>query len=147
METESQLEKSSRKFLQLKFSNWLCCSDSCALSKLNWKHQKSIADIKSQISNAILRINSYYYLFLLLISRKRKRNATFRYWTFSSKGNVHKSSFGLFSRAPGPIKGSGAQKQRPHKLLLMFWSDKKNQKVYLLVTTAKLFRNNGKHFG
>ena len=73
LETESQLEKSSRKFLQ-NFSNWLCCRESCALSKLNWKHQKSIADIKSQISNQILRINSHFCLFLLLISRKRKRN-------------------------------------------------------------------------
>ena len=117
--------KFSRKFLQ-NFSNWLCCRESCALSKLNSKHQKSIADIKSQISNPILRINSYFWLFLLLISRKRKRNyATLRYWTFSSKGNVHKSSFGLCSRAPGPIKGSVAQKQKPHELLATLWFEKK----------------------
>ena len=38
---------SQPKFLL--FSNWLYCSESCALSKLNWKHQKSIANIKSQL--------------------------------------------------------------------------------------------------
>ena len=67
------------KKISAKFSNWLCCSESCALSKLNWKHQKSIADIKSQISNPILRINSYFCLFLLLNSRKRKRNLNYEF--------------------------------------------------------------------
>ena len=43
----------------------------------------------------------------------------------SSKGNVHKSSFGLCSRAPGPIKGSGAQKQRPQECLATLWFEKR----------------------
>ena len=46
----------------------------------------------------------------------------------SSKGNVHKSSFGLCSRAPGPIKGSGAQKQRPQERLATLWFEKR---IYL----------------
>ena len=43
---------------------------------------------------------------------------------------IHKSSFGLCSRAPCPNKGSGAQKQKPHELLWTLWFDKK--KVYLV---------------
>ena len=43
----------------------------------------------------------------------------------SSKGNVHKSSFGLCSRAPGPIKGSDAQKQRPQECLATLWFEKR----------------------
>ena len=52
-------------------------------------------------------------------------HATLRYWTFSSKGNVDKSSFGLCSLAPVSINESGAQKQRPHKLLWTLWFDEK----------------------
>ena len=48
--------------------------------------------------------------------------------TFSWKGNVHKSSFGLCSWALGPIKGSGAQKQRPHEILWTLWFE---ERVYL----------------
>ena len=43
----------------------------------------------------------------------------------SSKGNVHKSSFGLCSWAPGPIKGSDAQKQRPQERLATLWFEKR----------------------
>ena len=43
----------------------------------------------------------------------------------SSKGNVHKSSFGLCSWAPGPIKGSDAQKQRPQECLATLWFEKR----------------------
>ena len=58
-------------------------------------------------------------------------HATLRYWTFSSKGNVHKSSFGLCSRAPGSIKafhelkGLVPKKQRPQELLATLWFEKR----------------------
>ena len=52
-------------------------------------------------------------------------HTTLRYWTFSSKGNVNESSFGLCSRAPGQIKGSGVQKQRPQELLATLWFEKR----------------------
>ena len=53
-----------------------------------------------------------------------------------SNHNIHKSSHDLFFWASDPlinrfywnlsIKGSEAQKQRPHKLLWMLWFDEKN---------------------
>ena len=81
METESQLEKISRNILQ-NFSNWLCCSESCALSKLNWKHQKSIENIKSQLQtskvngklqilNTILR-TFLLFLFVSVVDQQEK---------------------------------------------------------------------------
>ena len=55
---------------------------------------------------------------------------------FSSNHNIHKSSHGLCFWASDPlinrfywnlsIKGSEAQKQRPHELLWMLWFDEKN---------------------
>ena len=81
METESQLEKFSRIFLK-KFSNWLYCIESFALSKLNWKHQKSIENIKSQLQtskvngklqilNTILR-TFLLFLFVSVVDQQEK---------------------------------------------------------------------------
>ena len=60
-------------------------------------------------------------------------------YTFLSNHNVPKSSYGLCFWTLDPlidrfysnlsIKGSGAQKQRPHKLLWTLWFD---EKVYLV---------------
>ena len=41
--------------------------------------QTSKVNCKLQISNTILRTNSYFCLFLLLISRKRKRNLNYEF--------------------------------------------------------------------
>ena len=81
METESQLEIFSRICLK-NFSNWLYCSESCALSKLNWKHQKSIENIKSQLQtskvngklqilNTILR-TFLLFLFVSVVDQQEK---------------------------------------------------------------------------
>ena len=104
------------------------------MSKVNCKHQKSIAN--SKIRTQFWEKIAISFCFCCCSSGKRREiktmnlqiHATLRYWTFSSKGNVHKSSFGLCSLAPGPIKGSGAQKQRPHELLWTLWFEKR---VYL----------------
>ena len=63
-------------------------------------------------------------------------------YTFLSYHNIHKSSCGLCFSAPDPlidrfysnppIKGFGAQKQRPHELLWMLWCD---EKVYVTLHT------------
>ena len=97
------------------------------MSKVNCKHQKSIANSKFQTQfgeQTAISVCS-------AVDQQEKEEksepsyATLRYWTFSSKGNVHKSSFGLSSRAPGSIKGSGAQKQRPQELLATLWFEKR----------------------
>ena len=122
-----------------------CAIDFVVVNHVLWVN--SIENVKSQLQtskvncklqnlNTILRTNSYFCLFLLLFRRKKKRNCNYessescnpKNWTFSSKGNVHKSSFGLCSWVPGPIKGCGAQKQRPHELLWTLWFEKR---VYL----------------
>ena len=63
---------------------------------------------------------------------------------FPSNHNIHKSSCGLCFWASDPfidrfyknlsIKGSEAQKQRPHKLLWMLWFDKKSiSNLYIFI--------------
>ena len=80
METASQLEKFSRNFLQ-SFSNSLCCSESCALSKLNWKRQKSIANINSQLQTPKFEYNFWEQMaisvcFCCCSERKRREIVT-----------------------------------------------------------------------
>ena len=58
---------------------------------------------------------------------------------FSSNRNIHKSSHGLSFWASNPlidkfyldlsIKGSDAQKQKPHKLLWVLWFDEKSMYI------------------
>ena len=67
--------------------------------------QTSKVNCKLQISNQILRINSYFCCWTAGKGREiqtmnLQSHTTLRYWTFSSKGNVNESSFGLCSRAP-----------------------------------------------
>ena len=88
-------------------------------SKVNCKHQKSIAN--SKIWTQFWEKIAISFCFCCCSSGKRREirtmnlriHATLRYWTFSLKGNVHKSPFGLCSLAQSPIKGSGTKKQRP----------------------------------
>ena len=76
----------------------------------------------------------------LMISSEGKKSRWLVYmyirYTFSSNHNVHKSLHGHSFLASNPlidivylnlsIKGSKAQKQRPHKLLWMLWFDEKS---------------------
>ena len=92
-------------------------------SKVNCKHQKSIANFKfhtlfwEQIAISVC--------FCCWSAGKGREIQMELCNPFSSKGNVHKSSFGLSSRAPGSIKGSGAQKQRPQEHLATLWFEKR----------------------
>ena len=73
--------------------------------------QTSKVNCKLQNLNTILGKIAISVCFCCCSAGKRREigtmnlqiHATLRYWTFSSKGNVHKSSFGLCSLAPGPI--------------------------------------------
>ncbi len=99
------------------------------MSKVNCKHQKSIAN--SKIQTQFWEKIAISVCFCCWSAGKEdftvnlRSHATVRYWTFSSKGNVHKSSFGLCSWASGPIKGSDAQKQRPQECLATLWFEKR----------------------
>ena len=113
------------------------------MSKVNCKHQKSIAN--SKIQTQFWEKIAISGCFSCFSAGKRREirtmnlqiHATLRYWIFSSKVNVHKSSFGLCSLAPGPIKGSGAQKQRPYELLWTLWFNKKVYLSYIICILKK----------
>ena len=101
------------------------------MSKVNCKHQKSIVNSKIQAQFWEKIAISVYFCCCSagkgreIRSINYRSHSTLRNGTFSSKRNVQKSSLGLFLWAQGPIKRSGAQKQRPQELLATLWFEKR----------------------
>ena len=93
------------------------------MSKVNCKHQKSIVNSKIQAQFWEKIAISVYFCCCSagkgreIRSIHYRSHSILRNGTFSLKSNVHKSSLGLCLWAQGPIKRSGAQKQRPQELL------------------------------
>ena len=105
-------------------------------SKVNCKHQKSIANSKIWIQ--FWEQIAISVCFCCCSERKRREIVTMNLRSHATPRIEHFHQKAMFikvhldfvqcSLAPGPIKGSGAQKQRPHKLLWTLWFEKR---VYL----------------
>ena len=101
------------------------------MSKVNCKHQKSIVNSKIQPQFWEKIAISVYFCCCSagkgreIRSINYRSHSTLRNGTFSSKSNVQKSSLGLCLWAQGPIKRSGAHKQRPQELLGTLWFEKR----------------------
>ena len=113
----------------------------------------NIKHIWTNQAGSYVHILHNMYIVNVLPAKRKEGNSNCLYYhplyiqlldiLFPSNHNIHKSSYGLCFWASGPlidrfywslsIKGSEAQKLRPHLLLWMLWFDKKSisKRTYL----------------